>query len=499
MEQQTTTEAARPAPFAVTRSLSTSLLWLTMLAVMVAEVLIFVPSIANFREDWLSRRLESAAVAGVSAEGSGRGSLLDEAAQAKLLHALDAKLVAITMNGTSQLLAKSPELSTIDHEVSLADTAPWPLILGAFDTLAFGEDRIVRIVGHVGDGDMRAEVVMAEKKLRRAMIAYSWNILVLSVLIASFAAILVFVAISRLLIRPIRRMTHSMMLFRQKPTDGDRVIVPSGRRNEIGLAESELADMQTVLAETLREQRHLADLGLAVSKINHDLRNILASAQIVSDRLSTLPDPHVQRFAPMLIKSLDRALVYTQSVLAYGRAVESKPIRRKVRLHRLVDDVEDVLSLGRDPAIEVRNEVPPSIDVDVDPDQFYRALTNLVRNAIQALESETSEAVVRRVIVSAERREDGGVSVAIEDTGPGLGERAREHLFKAFRGSTRAGGTGLGLAIAAEIVDAHGGRIELKDTGRPGACFEIQLPPPRPASPTGRPTPAPPLAGGRAA
>ncbi|KQT70070.1 histidine kinase [Aureimonas sp. Leaf460] len=472
----------RPAPFAVSHRLSTSFLWLTMLAIMAAEVLIFVPSIASFRQDWLNQRLETAAVAGVSAEGAGGVPLLDDEAQGKLLRALDAKLVAITTGGMSQLLAKSPDLSAIDHEVSLDETMPLPLILGAFDTLLFGESRMMRVTGPVGDGDMEAEVVMPERKLRHAMLIHSRNLFGLSIVIASFTAIFVYLAISRLLIRPIRGMTRSMMLFREKPTDAERILVPSGRRNEIGLAEAELADMQAVLAETLREQRHLADLGLAVSKINHDLRNILASAQIVSDRLSALPDPHVQRFAPMLIRSLDRALVYTQSVLSYGRAVESRPVRRKVRLRRLVDDVEDVLSLGRDPGIEVLNQVPPDFDVDVDPDQFYRAITNLVRNAIQALESETSEAVIRKITVAAERLPDGGAAVAIEDTGPGLGERAREHLFKAFRGSTRSGGTGLGLAIAAEIVEAHGGRIELKDTGRPGACFEIRLPPPRPAA-----------------
>ncbi len=64
------------------------------------------------------------------------------------------------------------------------------------------------------------------------------------------------------------------------------ILKPSERQDELGIAERELAGMQGVLADTLRQQRRLADLGLAVSKINHDLRNILASAQLISDRLS---------------------------------------------------------------------------------------------------------------------------------------------------------------------------------------------------------------------
>ena len=459
--------------------LSTRLLAVTIFAVMLAEVLIFVPSIAKFRHDWLAAKLETAAVAGLAAEQSGAGgnAELAEEQEQRLLKALDAQLVAIVNNGASRLLAHDETLETVDMQIDLSSTGPLGLVGGAFDTLVLGGERTMRITGAVGDGSMVAEVVMSEAPLRRAMLVYSRNIFLLSLVVAGIAALLVYGAISLTLIRPIRAMTGSMISFGEKPSDPGRIIAPSGRGDELGVAEVELAAMQMRLAETLREQRHLADLGLAVSKINHDLRNILASAQLVSDRLAGVADPRVQRVVPMLLRSLDRALDYTRSVLAYGKAVESAPVKRRVLLRQLVDDVFGVLALSPETTIELVNAVAADREVEVDPDQFHRVLLNLCRNAVQALEDAGGlSALVRRITVGAENAGVGAVLVFVEDTGPGLPERARQNLFSAFRGSARTGGTGLGLAIAAEIVEAHGGHIALAERDAPGARFEIVLP-----------------------
>ncbi|WP_062206636.1 HAMP domain-containing sensor histidine kinase [Aureimonas sp. AU12] len=469
--------AGRPS---LSSRLSIRLFAITALAVMSAEVLIFVPSIANFRRDWLESKLETVSVATLVSEFGEGGVLLSPEQEAELLRALDARLIAIREPGVTKLLARAPDVGGVDLMVELESEGPFAAVAAAFDTLAFGGERLIRLVGPIGDGSITGEIVIEERPLRRAMLASSRNILLLSLSIASFAGALVFGAINLALLGPIRRMTQAMVRFAADPEDPSRIIAPSRRRDELGMAERELAGMQSALARTLREQRHLADLGLAVSKINHDLRNILASAQLVSDRLSDLPDAQVQRFAPILIRSLDRALVYTQSVLAYGQATESLPTRRHILLRRLVDEVFEMQLLPPDGGIELVNAVPERFEVEVDPEQMFRALSNLVRNAVQALEGDDSQAIVRRVSVLAERTGDAGVRLSVEDTGPGLSEPARAHLFKAFRGSTRAGGTGLGLAIAAEIVAAHGGRIRLSDETLAGARFEVDLPSPAP-------------------
>ena len=79
--------------------------------------------------------------------------------------------------------------------------------------------------------------------------------------------------------------------------------------------------------------------------------------------------------------------------------------------------------------------------------------------------------------VHVRARRDGSVSIIeVADNGPGVSEKARTHLFEAFRGSQRQGGTGLGLAIARELVRAHGGEIRLVDGSGPGAVFQVVIP-----------------------
>lgn len=450
-----------------------------MSAILLAQIIILLPSVANFRTDWLASKIEAVALASfASGQGNGvDGPMLSPEREAELLGVLGAELIAVEAEGTVRLLARVPDVSTAQREVELeVESFPAGLLQALRTMMDDGRD-VMRVRGPIGDGSMQGEVVIAETALRAALWEHARKFLLVGLMIALFAGLFLSVAIDRLLVGPIRQMTLSMICFGQQPEDPARVIVPSGRDDELGLASRELARMQGTLARTLRERRHLADLGLAVSKINHDLRNTLASAQLVSDRLSDIADPEVQRFAPTLIRSLDRALTYTRSVLAYGRAAEALPVKRKLRLSILVEEILDGARARAGSGIELVNEVPAAMEIEVDPEQFHRALGNLVRNSLDALEADEGEALVRQIRVWAEASE-GGALIAVEDTGPGLSEQAKKGLFQAFRGSTRLGGTGLGLAIASEIVESHGGRIRHSDRAQPGARFEIELPRP---------------------
>jgi signal transduction histidine kinase len=299
-------------------------------------------------------------------------------------------------------------------------------------------------------------------------------VLALSLIISGITAVLVYLALQWMIVRPVRRLTSSIVGFAEDPEDVTRMIRPSGRTDEIGFAEEALASMQDRLAGELREKKHLAALGLAVSKINHDLRNMLATAQLFSDRISAIADPRVQRFAPKLIGALDRAIAFCATTLAYGRAVEGPPNRRILRLRPVVEDLEDMLGLGPEAAIAFQIDMPADLEIDADPDQLSRVLVNLGRNAVQALASLESPAE-RPVIRVSARREGGRVVVTVSDNGPGVPSEARARLFEAFQGSTRTGGTGLGLAIAADLVRAHGGHLRLEDSAR-GASFRFDIP-----------------------
>ncbi len=450
--------------------LSGKLLVLTILFVMVAEVLIYVPSIANFRNTWLLDRLATARVAVVALS---QHEITDEAFQRKLLHSAGARAIAIRGPTRSQIWALDDMPPKVSHHVTVNDMVPVSAVWQSFQTLIGSGDGAIRIVGVGTEAEERLEMLVDEAPLRAAMLVFSRNILALSLIISFITATLVYLALRWLFVRPLQRLTRSMDIYGEDPEDAGRIVVPSGRGDEIGDAEIGLADMQTQLAQTLKSKQHLADLGLAVSKINHDLRNILASAQLFTDRIGSLPDPTVQRLAPKLVAALDRAIGYTRSVLAYGRSREAPPDRRLLNLAHIVEDVAEILGLPGS-AVTFENRVPEDLEIDADSDQLFRVLANLCRNAVQALHTDRDPALVRRISVDAERT-GSVVTIRVSDTGPGLPAKAREYLFQPFQGSVRKGGTGLGLAISAELVRAHGGTIDLiEDPG--GTTFELSIP-----------------------
>jgi len=266
---------------------------------------------------------------------------------------------------------------------------------------------------------------------------------------------------------------RAMINFRKNPEDPSRIVKPSGRRDEIGRAERELAAMQGELYGFLHQKARLAALGAAVAKIQHDLRNILASAQLASDRLAKVDDPIVQRLAPRLVISLDRAISLAANTLKFGRADEHPPERKIVLLAPIVAEVveNNALSEAQSEAITIRNKVDPNLRIDSDPEQLYRILLNLLRNATQVL----SERGSGTVTVSA-RKNAHEVAIEIADDGPGIPEAVMIRLFQPFMGSGRPGGSGLGLAIARDLARAHGGDVMLVSTSPEGTIFRVVIP-----------------------
>jgi signal transduction histidine kinase len=349
------------------------------------------------------------------------------------------------------------------------------LIMDAFETLFSREERVVRVAGEprFGAGES-IEIVFDESPLREAMLRYGKNIFLLSLVISIITAGLVFIVLHYMLVRPMRRLTGNMVAFREDPEDARRVIAPSERDDEIGVAERELALMQREIRATLNQKAHLASLGTAVSKISHDLRNILASAQLISDRIGAVNDPTVQHLAPRLFSSIDRAIDLCAKSLKFGVADEPVPTRRMIALRPLVEEVIEAASRDDD-GIDWIADIPSELLADADPDQLFRLLLNLARNASQALTESMATAENPEVRLAA-RRTHGHVHIDISDNGPGLPRKAQDHLFEPFSGGARSDGTGLGLAIAAELARAHGGHIDLVSTGPGGTTFRICIP-----------------------
>ena len=452
--------------------LSAKLLLLTILFVMLAEVLVFVPSVSNFRRQWLMERMAAAQIAALAAEAA-PGGQLPSTLRNELLEQAKVKAIAVKRADSRILIIEMDMAADIDASYDLRHASWLTLIADALMVYVAPDDRIIRVVGEPGfDEGEFIEVVMGEAPLKAAMIRYGLDILGLSILISIITAALVYLSLDALLVKPMTKLTWNIVRFSERPEDPSRIINPSSRRDEIGTAERELSSMQRELAETLSQKTRLAALGLAVSKISHDLRNMLSSAQLLSDRLITVKDPTVQRLVPKLIASLDRAIRLCARTLDFGQAQEIAPRRQRFELAPLVTEVGDSLGLPRPKLIGWSVDIEEALEVDADRDQLFRVLSNLCRNAVQALESQDEAA---GEIVVAARREGSVTVIEIADTGPGVPERARAHLFKAFQSVARKGGTGLGLAIAAELVQAHGGNLTLLDT-EGGAIFRVTIP-----------------------
>jgi signal transduction histidine kinase len=305
------------------------------------------------------------------------------------------------------------------------------------------------------------------------MIAYGLRILALSAVISIFTALLLFLAVRRVLVKPIKGVVDAMTSYAEAPEDARRIIEPKAAVTELREAETALRAMQTQLTSSLRQKERLAQLGAAVAKVSHDLRNILASAQLFADRMESSDDPAVRRLAPKLLRSISRAVTLCETTLAFGKAEEPPPMLNRVLLSEIVHDVLDNERLAAgDTRISLVEDIPQGFTLRADADQLHRVLANLVRNACQAIEATRGPGEVR---IAAEESETAWI-ITVKDSGPGLPPKAQEHLFAAFSGGARKGGTGLGLAISAELVRGHGGRLALGSTGPSGTTFVIALP-----------------------
>jgi len=450
------------------KSLSARLLVLTIFFVMVGEVLIFVPSVARFRMTYFENRIAAGELAILALAASPTGHL-DQSLVGKLLAQVRAHGVILHRANGTALMLDSPAPLKPDTTIDLTHPSIFAAIRGSLMALSRTGNRVLRVLGPspTGSGEI-VEVLLDEAPLRREMWDFGVRILELSIALSLITATLVYLSLQWLLVRPMRRITASMVEFREDPEDASRMIAASRRRDEIGVAERELAVMQQTVRRALAQRARLAALGTAVTKINHDLRNILATARLVTDGLTASAAPEVRRILPRLMDAIDRAVALCTRTLDFSREDAAPLALSRFRLAPLVAEVSAGLAASEaDFAIDCA--ISSDFEIEADRDQLYRVLSNLARNAL--------EAGARRTRISAVR-EDGMIAVTVADDGPGLPPKARENLFSPFFGSARPGGSGLGLAISRELARAHGGDLTLVSSTGAGTLFRLTLPAP---------------------
>lgn len=461
-----------PARF---RGLSNKLIATIIAVILLVEIIVYLPSLATFRASWLDDRLRVGVVAARVLDAVPDVMSLPRNLTDRLLTSAGANAIVYRREGQSQLIELADPVTP--ERVVTADMRQRDLpslIIGALDTLFAGPGRTLRIIGEGDLDDAQVEILMSERPLRADLIDYSRNIVLVSLGIAAVTAFALYMLVSQLFIMPVQRLTTNILRFRKAPENATLILDPTKRRDEIGVLEHELSAMESELFSMLRQQRHLADLGLAVAKINHDLRNTLTSAQLLSDQVATLDDPKVQRLAPRLVTTLDRAIGFAQSVLDYGREATSVPQPAPVSLKSIIEDAAFEAHLVGHPSIAFELNGDEDVAVFLDAGQMTRVFVNLFKNAREALEA-IQNSTGQTIAVDISLSDDQAV-VLVSDNGPGLPPRAKENLFVAFEGSARAGGTGLGLAIARELTEANGGKLRYVESTEPGTRFELTLP-----------------------
>jgi signal transduction histidine kinase len=457
------------------QGLSVRLLILTVLFVAVAGLLLLFASLATLENRWLDDRVTAGETAILTVDAS-PDQFLTGTKKRQIKEVNGIISVRAERNGVLARYLEPTDPTTEDSRSYTIDLRVQPFLnwlTAPILTLTSGPAGRARVIGHTAhyEGGDYVEIVVVDASLKKQLVSYMHGLLWLTVFIALLAGLGVYVSLNLFLVRPIRRITLAMERFRADPDDPHSHIDPSGRRDEVGRAEVELNLMQADLRAALSSRARLAALGEAVAKINHDLRNMLTSAQIASERLAMSGDPQVAAAMPRLERALDRAARLTTEVLEYGKTEEPTPNRVITPLKAALDAAAEDAGLAQ-ARVKMTGNIKASNEILADPDQLHRILLNLLKNARQAI---TSVPGHQGVIHIDHGHRDGLDIIRIRDNGPGVPARLKESLFQPFMGG-RQGGTGLGLAISRELAQAHGGDLILTRTGPEGTTFEVILP-----------------------
>jgi signal transduction histidine kinase len=457
----------------VAHSLSGRLLLLTILYVLITEVLILLPTLGRYYTSLLETRIASAEIAILPFTDRVGGQLSDSLRQQLLVRA-GAAAVMLTRPDQHDLFLAHDEPNRVDRTIDLRGQNFFTQIGAALDCLFAGKNRTLQVVARTQILHAQTvELITDEQPIRSDLISYGGRVMLVGLGISLATGVLVFLSLYAVFVRPMGRLTRAMVHFHENPEDASRIVTPSDRKDEIGVAERELAAMQRAIFGFLHQKTRLAALGGAVAKIQHDLRNILASAQLASDRLASIEDPVVKRLAPRIVSSLDHAVTLATRTMRFGRADEQPPQRERFVIAPLIDEIGEVTIAGEpsETNLVFDNAAEPALEIDADREQIFRLLLNLVRNAAEAAKEREHGFVEVKA-----SRVGNQVTIRICDNGTGVPVAIREKLFQPFAASTRSAGTGLGLAIARDLARAHGGDVVLESTGETGTCFRIEIP-----------------------
>ena len=453
--------------------LSARALLLTVVFVLMAEAVLFMPSLGRWLEQELNDRLSDGHLAirtlEVLPSAMPTGALTDE-----LLDHVNADLVAFRSPGQPKLaLFRDPTLRA-DRSIDLRTTNIIELSIVAWNLmLDHRPDAVLRVVG-LSPADQMAEIelLLDQTRICTTLRSYALRIALLSMFVGLVTGFLLYLTLRWLIVRPVMRLTRAVQDFAEHPEVAHVPLKGTRRRDEIGYAFRQLDAMQDTVRAALTQNRRLASLGTGVAKISHDLRNLLTTSLLITERMQVSKDERVAKAAPRLAESIERAASLTHTIVQHARDGLPPLTVEEVVLKPFFGGVIDRVRQRWGPEGKVVSLIEDyqTDTTRLDPLQIERVLNNLLDNSFEAGAS--------KVDLTAKATSDTLI-ITISDDGAGVPDAAVPHLFDAFKGSTKRGGTGLGLHNSAEIIHAHKGMIELTHTGQDGGnptTFRIELP-----------------------
>ena len=251
---------------------------LTVLFVILAEFLILVPSVARFRLDYLSASLEPAQIASLALEAEER---ISSDLEVELLATAEVYNVVLRRNEVRQLVLSSPIPAPVVASFDLWHHSFYDLVVDCLAALFDPSDHVIRvIVDPVRRAGLLIEITMSTLALHEALVPYASQVLWVSTAISALTAVLLFWAVRQPLLLPMRHVVSHMKSYANPPEDAGSIIAPDAWLSELREAQEAMKSMQIELTGALKQKERLAQLGGAVAKISHDLRNILSSAQL---------------------------------------------------------------------------------------------------------------------------------------------------------------------------------------------------------------------------
>jgi len=380
----------------------------------------------------------------------------DPAALADIQSATDVtvhKIEVQDINGT-----RTHDFKPIDRDIEIYDVNRriyTNSFINAIKAVITDQPKLVQLT--YNDNGQQLSFIINQTPIRDTIRSYlPMGFLLFSTTFSVLGFILYFV-LRRFYLAPLKSLTTTLAEFANDPT------VPRPTANALKInsdfrdAARALDELQRNTITEMRQRERLADIGEAVAKINHDIRNVLSSATLVADALLGSKDKQVSRTAPHVVRSLEQAVDLCQSMMDYLVAVPD-PQLSTFPINNIANELVD--------ATKMQITYSGPAEINADRKMMQRIFLNLARNS--------GGAGATKLHIDIWRAGHLGI-IDISDNGNGIPKQQWDSLFQAFKTHGR-GGSGLGLAIAQDLVAAQGGHVKLSRSNENGTEFRFQLP-----------------------